>query len=127
MTQTYTGIESPRAERRYGVWAGAAVAAVLLCTLCSALTFWLMAPRVVQFDMKGTVDLFNQQAAQQQTSSATLQQLSARFGLAMAASLTQYQQANHAVILVSPAVIGGAQDITVQIRSDISRRMQGAK
>jgi len=123
MTQTYTGIESPRAERRYGVWAGAAVAAVLLCTLCSALTFWLMAPRVVQFDMKGTVDLFNQQAAQQQTSSATLQQLSARFGLA----LTQYQQANHAVILVSPAVIGGADDITVQIRSDISKRMQEAK
>lgn len=127
MTQTYIGIESPRAGRRYAVWAGAVVGAVLFCALCSALTFWLMALRVVQFDMKGTVDLFNQQAAQQQTDSASLQQLSAKFGESMAAALTQYQQANHAVILVSPAVIGGAQDITVQIRSDISRRMQGAK
>lgn len=127
MTQTYIGIESPRAGRRYGVWAGAVVAAVLLCTLCSGLTLWLMSPRVVQFDMKGTVDLFNQQAAQQQADSASLQQLSTKFGQSMAAALTQYQQANHAVILVSPAVIGGAQDITVQIRSDISRRMQEAK
>ena len=61
MTQTYIGIDSPRRSRRYAVWAGAVVSAVLFCTLCSALTFWLMAPRVVQFDMKGTVDLFNQQ------------------------------------------------------------------
>lgn len=127
MTQTYIGIESPRRARRYAVWVGAVVSAVLFCTLCSALTFWLMAPRVVQFDMKGTVDLFNQQAAQQQTENATLQQLSTRFGQAMAAALTQYQQVNHAVILVSPAVIGGAQDITPQIRSEISKRMQGAK
>lgn len=127
MTQTYIGIESPRRSRRYAVWAGAVVSAVLFCALCSALTFWLMAPRVVQFDMKGTVDLFNQQAAQQQTENATLQQLSTRFGQAMAAALTQYQQVNHAVILVSPAVIGGAQDITPQIRSEISKRMQGEK
>lgn len=127
MTQTYIGIESPRAARRYAVWAGAVVGAVLFCALCSALTCWLMTPRVVQFDMKGTVDLFNQQAAQQQADSASLQQLSAKFGQSMAAALTQYQQANHAVILVSPAVIGGAQDITVQIRSDISKRMQEAK
>ena len=89
MTQTYIGIESPRAGRRYAVWAGAVVGAVLFCALCSALTFWLMAPRVVQFDMKGTVDLFNQQAAQQQTDSASLQQLSAKFGESMAAALTQ--------------------------------------
>lgn len=127
MTQTYTGIESPSFFRRYAGCVGAVTGAVVFCVLCSALTCWMMTPRIVQFDMKGTVDLFNQQAAQQQADSASLQQLSTKFGQAMAAALTQYQQAHHAVILISPAVIGGAQDITVQIRSDISSRMQGAK
>ncbi|WP_435052125.1 TrbI F-type domain-containing protein [Escherichia coli] len=36
----------------------------------------------------------------------------------------QWQQKHHAVILVSPAVVQGAPDITREIQQDIARRMR---
>ncbi|HCT0716660.1 TPA: TrbI F-type domain-containing protein, partial [Escherichia coli] len=47
-----------------------------------------------------------------------------RFNTALEASLQVWQQKHHAVILVSPAVVQGAPDITREIQQDIARRMR---
>ncbi|MGG8093844.1 TrbI F-type domain-containing protein, partial [Klebsiella aerogenes] len=40
------------------------------------------------------------------------------------ASLDDWQQKNHVLILVSPAVVNGAPDVTLSIQRDIAKRMQ---
>lgn len=63
-------------------------------------------------------------ASQKQLSEAQSKALSARFNTALEASLQAWQQKHHAVILVSPAVVQGAPDITREIQQDIARRMR---
>lgn len=63
-------------------------------------------------------------ASQKQLSEAQSKTLSARFNTALEASLQAWQQKHHAVILVSPAVVQGAPDITREIQQDIARRMR---
>lgn len=63
-------------------------------------------------------------ASQKQLSEAQSKALSARFNTALEASLQAWQQKHHAVILVSPAVVQGAPDITQEIQQDIARRMR---
>ncbi|HEA0516347.1 TPA: type-F conjugative transfer system protein TrbI [Escherichia coli] len=76
------------------------------------------------FNMKQTVDAFFDSASQKQLSEAQSKALSARFNTALEASLQAWQQKHHAVILVSPAVVQGAPDITREIQQDIARRMR---
>ena len=71
-----------------------------------------------------TVDAFFDSASQKQLSEAQSKALSARFNTALEASLQAWQQKHHAVILVSPAVVQGAPDITREIQQDIARRMR---
>ena len=42
-------------------------------------------------------------------------------------SLDDWQQKNHVLILVSPAVVNGAPDVTLSIQRDIAKRMQGGR
>lgn len=57
-------------------------------------------------------------------SEAQSKALADRFNAALEASLQTWQQKHHAVILVSPAVVQGAPDITRAIQQDIARRMR---
>ena len=82
-------------------------------------------PRVVAFDMKQTVDAFFDRASQKKLSEEQTKTLSSRFTAALESSLQAYQQKNHVLILVSPAVVQGAPDITRDIQRDIARRMRG--
>ena len=84
----------------------------------------LNAPVTVAFNMKQTVDAFFDSASQKQLSEVQSKALSARFNTALEASLQAWQQKHHAVILVSPAVVQGAPDITREIQQDIARRMR---
>ncbi|HBB6102596.1 TPA: type-F conjugative transfer system protein TrbI [Escherichia coli] len=70
------------------------------------------------------MDAFFDRASQKQLSEAQSKALSARFNTALEASLQAWQQKHHAVILVSPAVVQGAPDITREIQQDIARRMR---
>lgn len=81
-------------------------------------------PVTVAFNMKQTVDAFFDSASQKQLSEAQAKVLAGRFNTALAASLQAWQQKHHAVILVSPAVVQGAPDITREIQQDIARRMR---
>ena len=82
-------------------------------------------PRVVAFDMKKTLDSFMDSVSQKQLTEAQSKALSDRFNDALEKSLAEYQQQHHVVILVSPAVVQGAPDVTRNIRHDIARRMKG--
>ncbi len=82
-------------------------------------------PRVVAFDMKKTLDSFMDSVSQKQLTEAQSKALSDRFNDALEKSLAEYQQQHHVVILVSPAVVQGAPDVTRNIQHDNARRMKG--
>ena len=82
-------------------------------------------PRVVAFDMKKTLDSFMDSVSQKQLTEAQSKALSDRFNDALEKSLAEYKQQHHVVILVSPAVVQGAPDVTRNIQHDIARRMKG--
>ncbi len=77
------------------------------------------------FDMKKTLDSFMDSVSQKQLTEAQSKALSDRFNDALEKSLAEYQQQHHVVILVSPAVVQGAPDVTRNIQHDIARRMKG--
>lgn len=106
----------------------AAFAVLVIATSAgvSALVTRIVQPDYVVFDMKGTIDTFRQQTAQQQVEKGALETLTKRFGAALDASLSDWQAAHGGVILVKGAVVAGATDITPVIQADIARQMQGA-
>ncbi|MGX9334397.1 type-F conjugative transfer system protein TrbI (plasmid) [Klebsiella grimontii] len=85
------------------------------------------APRVVAFDMKKTLDSFMDSVSQKPLSEAQSKALSDRFNDALEQSLADYQKTNHVLILVSPAVVQGAPDVTRKIQTDIATRMKGTR
>ncbi|MDS0912269.1 type-F conjugative transfer system protein TrbI [Escherichia coli] len=101
------------------------VAATLLCVnaaVTSLLISWRM-PTVVAFDMKGTVDQFTDQAGAQSLNEAQTTALTARFMQTLSAELQEYQRRHDALILVTPAVVSGAADITGDIQSAVAQKM----
>ncbi|MBN3262958.1 type-F conjugative transfer system protein TrbI [Pectobacterium brasiliense] len=84
----------------------------------------MTAPQIVSFDMKGTIDLFMQQSAQQNQDDRTARILTERFNQALTESINNWQADHNAIILVAPAVISTKKDITGDIRHDIAIRMQ---
>ncbi|MCP9269145.1 type-F conjugative transfer system protein TrbI [Xenorhabdus sp. XENO-1] len=82
-------------------------------------------PKVVSFNMKKTVDAFFDSVSQKKLSEEQTKALSDRFNAALEGSLQNYQQKNNSLILVSPAVVQGAPDVTREIQLDIARRMKG--
>ena len=85
------------------------------------------APRVEAFDMKKPLASFMDSVSQKPLSEAQSKALSDRFNAALEQSLADYQKTNHVLILVSPAVVQGAPDVTRKIQTDIATRMKGAR
>ena len=110
-TQKTTDVTAPR--RSHWWW-----------TVPGCLAMVLLNAAISYGNMKQTVDAFFDSASQKQLSEAQSKALSARFNTALEASLQAWQQKHHAVILVSPAVVQGAPDITREIQQDIARRMR---
>lgn len=92
-----------------------------------AVVRWL-APVTVTFDMSGTVHQFQQQMAsqfnaEQPLSDGQIAEATQHFQQALSDSLSDYQHTHHALILVTPAVVMGAEDITVEIQQAIADKM----
>lgn len=126
MTTTPTVIPpEPLRSRRRALLIVAGVVGVLLANgLVSYAMTRVTAPRAVAFDMKRTVDAFFDSASQKKLSEEQTKALSNRFNTALEGSLLTYQQRHHVLILVSPAVVLGAPDVTRDIQQDIARRMR---
>jgi conjugal transfer pilin signal peptidase TrbI len=126
MTATPTIItpKNPR-SRRHALLIAAGVVGVLLANgLVSYVMTRVTAQRAVAFDMKRTVDAFFDSASQKKLSEEQTKALSNRFNTALEGSLLTYQQRHHVLILVSPAIVQGAPDVTRDIQQDIARRMR---
>ncbi|HHR6502984.1 TPA: type-F conjugative transfer system protein TrbI [Providencia alcalifaciens] len=88
---------------------------------------WL-SPSAVTFDMTGTINQYQQQMALQfnaenPLSEQQIAEATHRFQMALSDSLSEYQQAHRALILVTPAVVMGAEDITADIQAAIADKM----
>ena len=81
-------------------------------------------PVVVAFNMKSTVDAFFDSAGRRSLDEAQTKALSDRFNASLEASLRDWQVRHRALILVAPAVVQGAPDITREIQTDVARRMK---
>jgi len=121
------GVVLKRRRQKWGMWALGITTALMSTVAISLLTVRLATPSIVTFDMKGTVDMFMQQSAQQKLDEASAKVLTRRFNAALTQSLNDWQHDHNAVILVSPAVVSNGTDITATIRGDIARRMQEAE
>lgn len=114
------------AHFRHRLWlVGTLLGVIAVNALVSYAVTRLSAPRAVAFDMKHTVDAFFDSASQKKLSEAQTKALSDRFNAALEGSLQSYQQQHHVLILVTPAVVQGAPDVTLDIQRDIARRMRG--
>lgn len=103
--------------------AGLAVALVAINAGISALMVEWRTPDVVTFDMKGTIDRFMDQSSHKNLDEATSRALTERFTLNLNHSIEDWQASHHALILVAPAVVSGASDITVDIQKNVAQRM----
>ncbi|HHD1844676.1 conjugal transfer protein TrbI [Klebsiella pneumoniae] len=110
--------------RRISVIVALVLFALATSAFLSRVVLEYSTPRVVAFDMKKTLDSFMDSVSQKQLTEAQSKALSDRFNDALEKSLAEYQQ-HHVVILVSPAVVQGAPDVTRNIQHDIARRMKG--
>lgn len=122
-TQKTTDVTARRRSHWWWTVPGC-LAMVLLNAAVSYGIVRLNTPVTVAFNMKQTVDAFFDSASQKKLSEAQSKALADRFNAALEASLQTWQQKHHAVILVSPAVVQGAPDITREIQQDIARRMR---
>lgn len=104
----------------------AAVLAVVAGLLWLALLTWQVRslPVPVSFDMRGTVDTFTAQTAEQHLSDDEKTRLVARFNDALTQSLADWSAVHHRPVLVKAAVVSGVDDITADIQRDISSRMR---
>ncbi|EMD1678991.1 type-F conjugative transfer system protein TrbI [Klebsiella variicola] len=113
--------------RRISVIVALVLFALATSAFLSCVVLEYSTPRVVAFDMKKTLDSFMDSVSQKQLTEAQSKALSDRFNDALEKSLAEYQQQHHVVILVSPAVVQGAPDVTRNIQHDIARRMKGER
>jgi conjugal transfer pilin signal peptidase TrbI len=115
---------SPAEKRAIALWG--AVCVLIAVLLSVGATLWLLhrQPTLVTFDMKQTMEAFYESAAKQSLPPERSKLLAERFTGALQTSIAQYQQRNNVIILVSPAVVGGARDVTRELQRDIAARMQ---
>lgn len=136
MTPT-TAPQGMSVTRRKPLWrrrclqkVGLATACLLAFNTAIALLLWqFLSPVTVSFDLNSTVKSFQEQMASQLSgehplTDTQIEAMTARFNQELSSSLERYQDAHRAIILVSPAVVGGVKDITSDIQDDIAKHMK---
>jgi len=101
------------------------VAATILC-INAAVTSFLISwrtPVVVSFDIKKTLDKFTEQAGTHSLDESQTKALTERFMASLNVELQDWQRRHDALILVTPAVVSGASDITDEIQTGVAHRM----
>ncbi|EOW4437545.1 type-F conjugative transfer system protein TrbI [Shigella sonnei] len=114
-----------REQRRRRCLRNLLLTVTILCVnaaVTSLLISW-RTPTVVSFDMKKTLDQFTEQAGAQSLNETQSAVLTERFMTILNAELQDWHLRHNALILVTPAVVRGAADITDEIQTRIAHRM----
>ncbi|ELY4545657.1 type-F conjugative transfer system protein TrbI [Cronobacter sakazakii] len=122
---TGTGLTRRERQRRRCLRSLLLVAATILCinaAVTSLLISW-RTPVVVSFDMKKTLDQFTEQAGSRSLDESQTKALTERFMTSLNAELQDWQRRHDALILVTPAVVSGVDDITNEIQTGVAHRM----
>lgn len=125
LAATGTGLTRRERQRRRCLRSLLLVAATILCinaAVTSLLISW-RTPVVVSFDMKKTLDQFTEQASSRSLDESQTKALTERFMTSLNAELQDWQRRHDALILVTPAVVSGAADITNEIQTGVANRM----
>ncbi len=96
------------------------VSIIVLFVLWSA---WLKPPVIVSFDIKSTTNKFLLQSAKLTLTDEQRKDLVQRFNKALTDTLADYAAENNVVVIVQPAAVTGIQDVTPQIRTQLSKAM----
>lgn len=82
----------------------------------SAITTWLMPVRIVEFDINDTVSQFHYNIGQTDLSNEKRETEIRRFTDTLQQVVNDYAVKNKVVVLVSPAVVSGAKDVSHDIQ-----------
>lgn len=102
---------------------------LMMAVLLALLHVYPTSPRVVSFDLKGTVNLFSEQLAGDNLSQDAQSKAISSFSNALNQATQDYASTHHVVILTSPSVIAGAEDVTPAIQTltaKLEQQQQGA-
>ncbi|CAO94960.1 TrbI F-type domain-containing protein [Erwinia tasmaniensis] len=83
-------------------------------------------PKIVTFDLKSTTDDFVQKTAMlgKKATPKDVEELTAIFKQSMQDTLDMYERQGY-IVMVKPAVMKGAKDITDEVRENIYRNIRG--
>jgi conjugal transfer pilin signal peptidase TrbI len=98
---------------------------LLLGLLLVGLTFLATRqPSLVEYDMNDTIVNFHQSIGQSELSDEQRDKEIARFTQTLDDVVRDYANSHHVVILVSPAVVSGAVDVTKDIQNSLLQALQ---
>lgn len=115
-----------RERRRYNDLFSLLLIIVTIVCVNAAITSLLInwrTPTVVSFDMRKTLEKFTEQVSAQSLDEAQTEVLAERFITSLNVVLHDWQRRNDALILVTPAVLSGAANITDEIQARVAYRM----
>ncbi|MCS6237560.1 TrbI F-type domain-containing protein [Shewanella baltica] len=96
-----------------------------LVTLGVMITLWVTRePRVVEYDINETVASFHQSIGQSELSDEQREKEITRFTQTLDDVVREYALDNHVVVLVSPAVVSGAVNVTQEIQQSLLHTLQ---
>jgi len=96
-----------------------------LVTLSVMITLWVTRePSVVEYDINETVASFHQSIGQSELSDEQREKEITRFTQTLDDVVQQYAIDNHVLVLVSPAVVSGAVNVTQEIQQSLLQTLQ---
>lgn len=96
---------------------------VCICLFVAITLFKPDKPQIVSFDMKATVNLFLSQLQSNDLSEEKINDITQKFNTVLDDSIKSYSHNHNVLILVKPAVVYGADDVTEDIQKLISEKM----
>ena len=94
--------------------------------VCLSLLLWqtvLQPQSIVSFDMQKTIKSFSAQLAKSDLTPSNKKSLSAKFTQALISQSGIYAKSHNAIVLVSPAVISGTNDVTHIINQMVQHKL----
>ncbi|MCL1064294.1 type-F conjugative transfer system protein TrbI [Shewanella benthica] len=100
------------------------VLSVLLISIGASFTLHLMVKEIVEFDINDTITRFEQDIANSTLSDEKRKAEIQRFTRTLDSVVEQYAKDNNVTVLVSPAIVSGAEDATAEIQQALLNALQ---